>query len=115
MMFIIDCTMSMGDWIDACKKEMKSIINCVRNQNFNIQIRVSVVAYRDLTSEKNAEVFPFSDDIEKCQAFIDQLRLYNGGDDPEDVAGGLENALNQDWNAKSKYAILICDCPCHGQ
>ena len=25
LMFIIDCTGSMGCWIDACKKEIKSI------------------------------------------------------------------------------------------
>jgi hypothetical protein len=31
IMFIIDCTGSMGSWIDACKKEIKSIIDCVRN------------------------------------------------------------------------------------
>jgi hypothetical protein len=37
----------MGSWIEACKKEIKSIIDCVRNQHLNIQIRVSVIAYRD--------------------------------------------------------------------
>jgi hypothetical protein len=31
MMFIIDCTGSMGSWIEACKKEIRSIIDCVRN------------------------------------------------------------------------------------
>ena len=36
MMFIIDCTGSMGSWIEASKKEIKSIIDCVRNQHFNI-------------------------------------------------------------------------------
>ena len=47
MMFIIDCTGSMGSWIETCKKEIKAIIDCVRNQHFNIKIRVSIVAYRD--------------------------------------------------------------------
>ncbi len=37
-----------------------------------------------------------------------------GGDGPEDVAGGFENGLKQDWQAKGKYAILLCDAPCHG-
>jgi hypothetical protein len=36
MMFIIDCTGSMGCWIEACKREIKAIIDCVRNQHFNI-------------------------------------------------------------------------------
>jgi hypothetical protein len=31
IMFIIDCTGSMGSWIKACKKEILSIVDCVRN------------------------------------------------------------------------------------
>ncbi len=94
MMFIIDCTGSMGSWIGACKKEIRSIIDCVRNQHFNIKIRVSIVAYRDhCDGDDIAEVFSFSDDIESCQKFLNQLRAGGGGDFPEDVAGGFENAL----------------------
>jgi len=32
LMFIMDCTGSMSPWIDAAKKEVKSIIDCIRNQ-----------------------------------------------------------------------------------
>jgi len=32
LMFIMDCTGSMNPWIDAAKKEVKSIIDCIRNQ-----------------------------------------------------------------------------------
>jgi myosin protein heavy chain len=40
----------------------------------------------------------------------------DGGDDgPEDVAGGFKKALEQDWRAKSRYAVLIADAPCHGR
>jgi hypothetical protein len=64
MMFIIDCTGSMGSWIEACKKEIKSIIDCVRNQHFNIQIKVSIVAYRDhCDGNLISEVLPFTNDI----------------------------------------------------
>jgi hypothetical protein len=31
LMFIIDCTASMGTWIEACKKEMRNIIDFVLN------------------------------------------------------------------------------------
>ena len=36
VMFIIDCTGSMGSWINASKKEIKSIIECIRNQYYGI-------------------------------------------------------------------------------
>ena len=61
VMFIIDCTGSMGSWIEASKKEIKSIIECIRNQYFGIIIRVSIVAYRDHCDGKDiSEIFPFS-------------------------------------------------------
>ena len=31
LMFIMDCTGSMYPWIDAAKREIKSIINCLKN------------------------------------------------------------------------------------
>ena len=43
-----------------------------------------------------------------------KLVATGGGDGPEDVAGGFDNALKQDWQANSKYAIFITDAPCHG-
>lgn len=98
VMFIIDCTGSMYSWIEASKKEIKSIIECVRNQHFGIQIRVSVVAYRDICDgDMVSEVFPFSENIEAAKKFISNLDATGGGDGPEDVAGGFENALKQDW------------------
>jgi hypothetical protein len=98
IMFIIDCTGSMSSWIEASKREIISIIDCVRNQHFGIQIRVSIVAYRDHCDGKDiSEVFDFSNDIEKCHGFISKLRAIGGGDWPEDIAGGFENGLKQEW------------------
>jgi hypothetical protein len=31
LMFIMDCTGSMGPWIDAAKREIKSIIDTLKN------------------------------------------------------------------------------------
>ena len=64
----------MGSWIDACKKEIKSIIESVRNQHINLQVRVSIVAYRDhCDGELISEVYPFSNDIAGCQKFLSRL------------------------------------------
>jgi hypothetical protein len=55
---------------------------------------VSIVAYRDhCDGDKIQEIFPFSDDIEACSLFLKKLHAMGGGDCPEDVAGGFENAL----------------------
>ncbi len=92
-MFIMDCTGSMSPWIEACKREIKSIIDCLRNQYFNIKIRVSIVAYRDYSVYKPQEnmysIFEFSTDIEKCLIFLKNLEAIGNNDLCEDVAGGL--------------------------
>ena len=58
------------------------------------------MAYRDLCDGNlNHEVFSFSQDIDAAKRFIDKLQATGGGDGPEDVAGGFENALKQDWQS----------------
>ncbi len=62
IMFIIDCTASMGTWIEACKKEISSIIAFVRNKG--LKVRTSIVAYRDFCDGPLiSEVFPFSENV----------------------------------------------------
>lgn len=38
-----------------------------------------------------------------------------GGDTPEDIAGAFDHALKQEWQAKSRYCVLVADAPCHGK
>jgi hypothetical protein len=38
-----------------------------------------------------------------------------GGDTPEDICGGFQEALKQNWKSNAKYALLITDAPCHGK
>lgn len=92
-MFIMDCTASMTPWIDAVKREIKSIIDKLRNQFSSIKIRVSIVAYRDYSvdePEKNMySIFNFSTNIDKCLTFLHGLKAIVNADLSEDVAGGL--------------------------
>lgn len=64
-----------------------------------LRLRVSVIAYRDIADEPNVQVFPFSEDVNKSKEFLKKLTAHGGGDLPEDIPGGFEAALNQDWNA----------------
>jgi len=43
------------------------------------------------------------------------VKAAGGGDAAEDMAGGFEKVLEQNWHKGStKVGILICDAPCHG-
>ena len=45
---------------------------------------------------------------------IKKYECYGGGDQPEDIAGALYQALKMDWKSNAKYVVLVCDAPCHG-
>ena len=81
--------MSMTQWIDASKKEINSIIEYVRSQNYGIYIRVSIVSYRDFGQPELYMILPFTEDPSAPKQFLEQLGVENGFDHPEDVAGGL--------------------------
>ena len=47
--------------------------------------------------------------------FISKTTASGGGDEPEDVAGGLRKCLDQNWTPGSKRQVFhIFDAPCHG-
>jgi hypothetical protein len=43
----------MGSWIDACKKELFSIIDYIKKEYPQTKIRVSVVGYKDIKENPN--------------------------------------------------------------
>ena len=116
LMFIIDCTGSMSSWIKAVKKELYQILDQVLEEHDGARINISVVAYRDHTDgNKRLEVLPFTAKKDIVLNFVSNLVAMGGGDSPEDVCGGFDEALKQKWTATAKYAVLITDAPCHGQ
>lgn len=115
LMFIVDCTGSMGAWIDAIKKELSTIIAHIQNEFQLSDIRVSFVGYRDFSDEKKQfSIHDFTNDIEEIKKFIGKQKAIGGGDLAEDVIGGLSHGLQQSWKSKARYAVLICDAPSHG-
>jgi len=59
------------------------------------EFRVGFVAYRDFGDNKRLEIFPFiSSNYQDLDDFIYGLTATGGSDTPEDIAGGLDAALN---------------------
>ena len=57
---------------------------------------------------------PFTGDASVPKQFLERLGTESGIDYPEDVAGGLQKALEQQWESKTRYAVVIGDAPAHG-
>lgn len=112
--FIIDCTSSMQSYINSVKTNVKAIVTKIVNTNKNLNLRLSVVAYRDLGDKKRFEVMDFDSSVEKFESFISALQAIGGADAPEDIAGAFQQANMLSWLHHTRLAFLIADYPCHG-
>jgi hypothetical protein len=111
----MDCTSSMQEWIERSKETLHEIINNLKSENEALVVRVCFVGYRDIKDDVRFCVKPFTEDLDDVKAFISNVKADGGRDWPEDVQGGLNQALKQHWIPDSvKQAFLICDAPGHG-
>ena len=119
--FVMDCTGSMQQYIDACGEQVIHIAETILGKcQGNAKIRMAFVGYRDfrgtdLTYDNpGIEVQAFTEDITAFSSFVKAIKANGGGDAPEDVCGGLEKAAELDWSARDRHLFLIADAPCHG-
>ncbi|KAL3672959.1 hypothetical protein V7S43_002260 [Phytophthora oleae] len=91
LLIVIDCTASMNPWIEEAKSSIVSIIDGKKKDHPWVLWHVSTV-----------------------RTFIASLRAFGGGDDPEDIPGGLAAALEMPFQAEAKRIVLVSDAPCHG-
>lgn len=113
--FIVDCTSSMRPHIAAVKNSIKDIVQQIRRTNGNLNIRVSMVGYRDFCDGPNQfTVLDFVSSIDDFENFVDGVGAIGGGDTPEDMAGGIQKANSLDWKNPTRVVFLIADAPCHG-
>ncbi len=114
--FVVDATGSMGDEINYLKAEMSDIIGRLEKKHKDINLRTASVFYRDKTDAYLVRQSPFSDDSKLTTQFIQAQHAAGGGDFPEAVDAGLEEAINKlEWRkeARSRILFLILDAPPH--
>ena len=118
IMFIMDLTGSMSIWLSEAKKNVKKIIEEIIDNNPGSKIRMSFIGYRDYLDKNEIRKYDnqkFTEDLEEFNLFLNKLDCTGGGDEPEDVVGALQQALNMNWQSNAKYAVLVADAPCHGK
>jgi hypothetical protein len=118
IMFIMDITGSMGMWLKEAKENITNIIDEIIENNPGSQIRISFIGYRDFTDLNELKghyvSLDFTNNVNDVKKFISNIDCYGGGDEPEDVVGAFNIALNMNWISNARYAVLVCDAPCHG-
>ena len=73
IMFICDCTQSMGPWIMAVKKEIKNIISYIIKNNPYAKIKMSFLGYRDIKDKVRFEIQDFTEDFTSLEKFISKI------------------------------------------
>jgi len=107
----------MSPFINAVKTKIFEIIKEVKNIQGDAFLRFAFVGYKDHCD--GADRVVRADFVEKIpgspfELTVAQVQASGGGDGPEDIAGGLEEATQCSWRSSTRLLIHFADAPCHG-
>eukprot|EP01084_Bolivina_argentea_P304094 525112_1 len=121
LVYVIDATGTMDEWIEAVKLNISTLITDITQQYPKYTFRFGGVAYRDFGDINPPHIE--SQDFTDIDTFINWVGMLkaDGCGDPcyaggaEDVFTGLETASELAWsnNSALKLVIHVCDRPPH--
>jgi len=115
--FVLDTTGSMGGLLEGAKQKIWSIATSVVDSNPDADIRIGLVAYRDIGDEYVTKTFDLTTDIQDIYANLLELKARGGGDWPESVNEALDVAVNKlQWTKGGdarRIVFLVGDAPPH--
>ena len=111
--FLIDATGSMGDEMEYLKTELRDIIERMIPEEAGLEVRVSVVYYRDRGDEFLTRAKPFGVSLDSTLAFLRATGAGGGGDWPEDVNSALQVMMAHEWieGPAARILFLLADAP----
>jgi Mg-chelatase subunit ChlD len=117
LVFALDTTGSMTGLIEGAKRKIWSLASFVARGQPTPDLRVGLVAYRDIGDAYVTRVFELDDDMDRVYGRLRQLRADGGGDGPEHVARALHEAVHRmAWTESQevvKVIYLVGDAPPH--
>ncbi|MFM9995682.1 MAG: vWA domain-containing protein [Phycisphaerales bacterium] len=120
VVFVLDTTGSMSGLIEGAKAKIWSVANQIASADPKPLVRIGLVAYRDVGDEYVTKLTPLSDDLDTVYADLMKLSANGGGDTPESVNQGLNEAVAKiAWEEGAsrdnylKLIYLVGDCPPH--
>ncbi len=115
--FVLDTTGSMGPLIEGAKRKIWSIATAIIDCTPDADIRMGLVAYRDIGDNYVTKTFDLTTDIQGLYGDLLQLKAKDGGDWPESVNEALMVATNQlSWSYghnTTRIMFLVGDAPPH--
>ncbi len=115
--FVLDTTGSMGPLIEGAKRKIWSIATSIVDANPEAEVRMALVAYRDIGDEYVTKKFDLTTDIQGLYGELLAFRARGGGDWPESVNEALDVAVTKlNWSKGREICriiFLVGDAPPH--
>src|ERR1700709_1876287 len=106
--FVLDTTGSMGGLIEGAKRKIWSIATAIVDSNSDADIRMGLVAYRDIGDDYVTKSFDLTTDIQDLYARLLELKARGGGDWPESDNEALDVAGNKlRWTEGSDPQAIV--------
>jgi hypothetical protein len=106
----------MKAYIEATKNDIMEFVHSILSLHPNISLRLAFIGYRDhCDKEERLAVMRFSHSVEEFKTTVGNQVAKGGGDDAEDVMGGLHVVRGLDWSSETRILYHIADAPCHGR
>ena len=116
--FLIDATSSMQSAFESVRNLVYKLPTLISHNEGTINTNFLITLYRDPVDSTHDKHETFSSDCAKAtHKYMNEARAYGGGDNAEDVAGGVEclNALLQKVDKDQTLLVIhILDAPGHG-
>jgi Mg-chelatase subunit ChlD len=117
VVFVLDTTGSMGGLIAAAKEKIWSIASTLAQARQAPEISMGLVAYRDRGDAYVTRVIDLDKDLDSMYVKLMDFRADGGGDAPESVNQGLDDAINKiSWSQDAntyRVVFLVGDAPPH--
>jgi Mg-chelatase subunit ChlD len=117
VVFVLDTTGSMSGLIQTAKDKIWSIASSMASAQPTPEIRIGLVAYRDMGDQYVTRVVDLSEDLDSVYATLMDFEAGGGGDTPESVNKALYDAVfSMSWSQTSQAyqaIFLVGDAPPH--
>ncbi len=117
LVFALDTTGSMSGLIDGAKRKIWSIAQFIAQGQPKPDVRIGLVAYRDIGDAYVTRFYDLSDDLDTVFEHLSSFEAAGGGDTPEHVSKALYDAVYKtSWTRDQsalKQIYLVGDAPPH--
>jgi hypothetical protein len=117
LVFALDTTGSMTGLIEGAKEKIWSLASFVAQGQPTPDLRVGLIAYRDIGDAYVTKVFDLDADLDRVYRRLRGFHADGGGDGPEHVARALDESVHKmSWSGAQsvvKVIYLVGDAPPH--